>query len=60
MQMIQFITMMSQATFLLATKAESSPPRVTIVYLVYILSLFFLFAQFYVQSYIKPKKSKKA
>lgn len=58
MQMIQFITMMSQATFLLATQCEKTSLRVVFVYLVYILSLFFLFAQFYVQSYVKPKSKR--
>lgn len=61
MQMIQFITMMSQGTYLLATGCESTSLRVVMTYVVYILSLFFLFAQFYVASYSKPKgKSKKA
>lgn len=59
MQMIQFLTMMSQATYLLATSCTSCNRRVTAMYLVYILSLFVLFAQFYVQSYSrKPSKSK--
>jgi elongation of very long chain fatty acids protein 4 len=61
MQMIQFITMMSQGTYLIATKCESTSLRVTWAYVVYILSLFVLFAQFYVASYSKPKrKTKKA
>jgi elongation of very long chain fatty acids protein 4 len=60
MQMIQFVTMMSQASYLLVTKCEKTSLRVVFAYLVYILSLFFLFAQFYVQSYMKPKKKKAA
>lgn len=60
MQMIQFVTMMSQATYLLGSQCEKTSLKVVFVYLVYILSLFFLFAQFYVASYTKPKKKKAA
>lgn len=59
MQLIQFVTMMSQATYLLATGCEKTSLRVVFTYLIYILSLFFLFAQFYVASYSKPKTKKK-
>lgn len=59
MQMIQFVTMMSQGSYLLVVKCEESSLRVTAAYVVYILSLFFLFAQFFVASYMKPKKKKK-
>jgi elongation of very long chain fatty acids protein 4 len=58
MQMIQFVTMMSQGTYLVVNGCDSLSIRITATYVVYILSLFFLFAQFYVQSYVKPKKSK--
>jgi len=58
MQLIQFVTMMSQASYLLATDCKSGVNlKVTGCYLVYILSLFGLFAQFFVQSY--GSKSKK-
>jgi elongation of very long chain fatty acids protein 4 len=60
MQMIQFITMMSQGTFLISTQCKNVSLRVIVAYVVYILSLFYLFAQFYVQSYSKPKKAKTA
>mmetsp|Transcript_24723 Transcript_24723/g.68342 ORF Transcript_24723/g.68342 Transcript_24723/m.68342 type:complete len:274 (-) Transcript_24723:244-1065(-) len=59
MQMVQFVTMMSQGTYLLVMQNENVPLRITGVYVVYILSLFFLFAQFFVTSYMKPKKKKK-
>lgn len=61
MQMIQFITMMSQGSYLLINGCDDLSIRITATYVVYILSLFFLFAQFFVQSYVKPKgdKSKK-
>lgn len=60
MQLIQFVTMMSQASYLLLTKCDSGVNlRVTAAYLVYILSLFGLFAQFFVQSYGSKKSSKK-
>lgn len=59
MQMIQFISMMSQATYLLThSNCTGHSVRVTSLYLVYILSLFYLFAQFFVASYVKPKKKK--
>jgi len=51
---------MSQASYILVTKCDASSDRITLAYLVYILSLFFLFAQFYIASYKKPKKSKRA
>lgn len=59
LQLVQFVTMMSQGSYLLATGCPTVSLRVTLTYVVYILSLFFLFAQFFVQSYMKPKKSKK-
>jgi len=58
-QMIQFICMMSQASYLLVNDCQHNAPRNTSVYFVYILTLLVLFAQFFVASYIKPKKSKK-
>lgn len=60
MQMIQFITMMSQGTYLIGTQCKDVSLRVIVAYVLYILSLFFLFAQFYVESYSKPKKRKTA
>jgi elongation of very long chain fatty acids protein 4 len=58
MQMIQFVTMMSQGTYLIATQCPSTSLRVVFTYIVYILSLFVLFAQFFVQSYVKPKSKR--
>ena len=60
MQMIQFITMMSQGTYLIGTQCKDVSIRVIVAYVLYILSLFGLFAQFYVESYSKPKKQKTA
>ncbi|CAB9500829.1 of very long chain fatty acids protein [Seminavis robusta] len=59
LQLVQFVTMMSQGCYLLATGCESCNRRVTASYVVYIMSLFYLFAQFFVASYVKPKKDKK-
>jgi hypothetical protein len=56
MQLMQFITMMSQGSYLLVTGCPDISLRITATYVVYILTLFFLFAQFFVNSYIKPKK----
>lgn len=57
-QLFQFVTMMSQGSYLIITGCEYLNLRVTAAYIVYILSLFFLFAQFFVQSYMTPKKKK--
>merc|ERR1711920_1007577 len=45
MQLIQFVTMMSQGTYLLmkGSEYEGASHRIIIVYVAYILSLFFLF-----------------
>jgi uncharacterized membrane protein len=56
LQLVQFVTMMSQGTYLLATSCRTTSLRVVSAYVVYILSLFILFAQFFVQSYVAPKK----
>lgn len=58
MQLVQFITMMSQGSYLLATQCSTTSLRVVVAYIVYILSLFILFAQFFMASYMKPKKDK--
>lgn len=61
LQLVQFVTMMSQGTYLMGTGCQSTSLRVVLAYVIYILSLFILFAQFFVQSYMAPKsKSKKA
>jgi len=52
--------MMSQATYLVFAGCKNLSVEVVKVYFVYILTLFVLFAQFFVASYIKPKKTKKA
>lgn len=59
MQMIQFVTMMSQACILLFGGCDKTSLRVVATYFVYILTLLVLFAQFFVSSYMKPKKGKK-
>jgi len=58
MQLIQFVTMMSQGTYLVINGCDSLSIQITGIYVVYILSLFFLFAHFFVQSYMTPKKKK--
>ena len=59
LQLVQFVTMMSQGSYLLATQCDRTSLRVVAAYVVYILSLFVLFAQFFMASYLAPKKSKK-
>lgn len=56
MQLIQFVTMMSQGSYLMATQCKRTSLRVVFAYVVYILSLFILFAQFFMASYVKPKR----
>eukprot|EP00977_Amphora_coffeiformis_P010222 scaffold2366_cov159-Amphora_coffeaeformis.AAC.26 len=57
MQLVQFVTMMSQGAYIIATGCGNT--RVTAAYVVYILSLFGLFVHFFISSYVKPKKEKK-
>jgi elongation of very long chain fatty acids protein 4 len=57
-QMIQFILMNLQAGYLLYLPESPFPRNIIIAYLVYILSLLFLFANFYIVSYVtKGNKS---
>jgi hypothetical protein len=58
MQLVQFVTMMSQGTYLIVTQCPAPGVRITAAYIVYILSLFVLFAKFFAASYMKPKKPK--
>lgn len=57
-QLAQFCCMMTQATVLVLGGCKQVSREVTIIYFVYILTLFFLFAKFFVSSYMKPKKKK--
>jgi elongation of very long chain fatty acids protein 4 len=58
-QMVQFVLMNSQAIYILYTGCNTFPRNLTIGYLYYIISLLFLFAHFFVMSYIM-KGSKKS
>lgn len=51
-QMIQFVLMNAQAIYIIATDCQSYPRNITNAYLYYIVSLLFLFAHFFVMSYI--------
>jgi elongation of very long chain fatty acids protein 4 len=55
-QMIQFCLMNLQALYLIFVPGVQFPRNITVAYLFYILTLLFLFAQFFVRSYISPKK----
>jgi len=57
-QLAQFLAMMTQASYLVMKDCASISRRNTIVYFVYIMTLFFLFSQFFVASYMKPKSKK--
>ena len=60
-QMIQFILMNAQAAYLLYLPHSPFPRNIILAYLFYILSLLFLFANFYIVSYVLKggKKSNK-
>lgn len=60
MQMIQFLTMNVQG-FLTASRAcEGMPPKIPVMYLIYIQSLFWLFMNFFIKSYCtRPRKDQR-
>ena len=55
MQLVQFITMMSQGSYLITVQCPTVSIRVIVAYIIYIFTLFLLFAQFFAASYMKPK-----
>jgi elongation of very long chain fatty acids protein 4 len=60
LQMFQFVTMNAQAIYILYYQCPY-PNRVTSFYLVYIISLFFLFGNFLIRKhFFGPKKDKAA
>jgi len=59
LQLFQFVTMMSQAGYILY-KSCGSPLIWTKIYFFYILSMFALFMQFFIANYFKPKKGDKS
>ena len=59
-QMVQFGCMNVQAVYLLGSGCTKFPPRLTAMYFVYIVSMFGLFAHFFVQSYTKKPTAKKS
>ncbi|RLN62254.1 hypothetical protein BBP00_00004887 [Phytophthora kernoviae] len=60
MQLIQFVTMNVQGYLMVSRSCENFPPKVPVIYLVYIQSLFWLFMNFFIKSYCsKPRKSDK-
>jgi len=60
LQLIQFVTMMSQGAYLYFTGCQNTGMRVVGAYVVYIMTLFVLFAQFFIASYVKKPKKKVA
>jgi elongation of very long chain fatty acids protein 4 len=58
-QMVQFVCMNAQAGHLLYYNCESFPRNITMAYLYYIMTLLFLFAKFFVSSYITGGKKTK-
>ncbi|TMW57696.1 hypothetical protein Poli38472_014299 [Pythium oligandrum] len=58
MQMIQFLTMNVQGYLTVSRSCKGMPPKIPLMYLVYIQSLFWLFMNFFIRSYcVKPRKS---
>ena len=57
--MFQFCVMITQAIVLVVGGCDGGAPRkVTQLYCVYIMTLLFLFAQFFNASYVKKEKKK--
>lgn len=59
MQMLQFLCMNAQAAYLLLNGC-AYPRNITTLYLVYIISLFLLFANFAMRNYCKRPSKKRA
>ncbi len=59
-QMVQFVVMNAQAAYIIFTGCEMYPRNITNAYLYYIVSLLFLFAHFFVMSYVVKKDKKKS
>lgn len=61
-QMVQFVAMNAQAIYLIWNGCATFPLNVVYFYFYYILSLLFLFAQFFIASYVMKggKKSKRS
>jgi len=59
MQLVQFLLMIGQAVWLLyGAQCTGSPPRVTQLYLGYIILMFAMFMAFYRRSYSKKKRKR--
>eukprot|EP01084_Bolivina_argentea_P141695 248978_1 len=58
-QMIQFLLMNVQAILLLFNGCAENPPRLVMMYLTYIMSLFIMFLNFFIKSYGVQQKNKK-
>jgi elongation of very long chain fatty acids protein 4 len=58
-QMVQFVVMNGQAIWLIYSDCKTFPPNITTAYMYYILTLLFLFGNFFVQNYIFKKKGVK-
>ncbi|RMX64190.1 hypothetical protein DD238_006649 [Peronospora effusa] len=57
-QLIQFVTMNVQGYLTYSRQCPGMPPKVPLMYLVYVQSLFWLFMNFYIRAYIfGPKNS---
>lgn len=57
-QMIQFCMMNAQALYLLTAEGVQFPRNMTIAYMFYILTMLYLFAQFFLQTYMSKGKKK--
>jgi len=59
-QLIQFVSMMTQASYLVIKGCPNISRRIIIVYFFYIMSLFVLFSQFFMKSYMTKPKVKRS
>lgn len=58
MQMIQFLTMNVQGFLMVSRSCPGTPKKISLMYLIYIQTLFWLFLNFFVRSYCtKPRKA---
>ncbi|KAL3660921.1 hypothetical protein V7S43_013937 [Phytophthora oleae] len=59
-QLVQFVTMNVQGYFMYSRNCPGMPPKIPLIYLTYVQSLFWLFVNFYVRSYVlAPRKASK-
>ncbi|KAG6592792.1 Elongation of very long chain fatty acids protein [Phytophthora cinnamomi] len=59
-QLVQFVTMNVQGYLMYSRQCPGMPPKIPLIYLAYVQSLFWLFVNFYVRSYVLAPSKKLA